>query len=74
MPNKKIKDIIKSVDYFGNRKINYTEFLGATIDVKDFLDDRKLLALFNQFDTDNSGTITKDNITTAMNKIGHDIT
>jgi len=48
--------------------------LGATIDVKELLDDGKLLALFNQFDTDNTGTITKDNIITAMHKIGHDIT
>jgi len=44
------------------------------MDVKNFLDDSKLQALFSQFDTDNSGNITKDNIVTAMNKIGHDIT
>ena len=44
------------------------------MDVKQFLDDGKLYALFNQFDTDNSGTITRMNIVTAMNKIGHDIT
>lgn len=33
-----------------------------------------LQAVFNQFDTDGSGVITKENIITAMNKIGHDIT
>ena len=33
-----------------------------------------MYALFNQFDTDNSGNITRANIITAMNKIGHDIT
>lgn len=44
------------------------------MDVKQFLDDGKLYALFNQFDTDNSGKITRMNIVTAMNKIGHDIT
>ena len=44
------------------------------MDVKQFLDDGKLYALFNQFDTDNSGSITRANIVTAMNKIGHDIT
>ena len=38
------------------------------------MDDGKLYALFNQFDTDNSGKITRMNIVTAMNKIGHDIT
>jgi Ca2+-binding EF-hand superfamily protein len=45
----------------------------ATLDVKQFLDDNMLQALFNQFDTDSSGEITKDNIITAMNKIGHQI-
>ena len=38
------------------------------------MDDNKLQAVFNQFDTDGSGVITKENIITAMNKIGHDIT
>ena len=46
----------------------------ATLDVKQFLDDNKLQAMFNQFDTDGSGVITKENIVTAMQKIGHSIT
>jgi calcium-dependent protein kinase len=74
IPDEQVEKIINEVDYFGNKKINYTEFLVATLDVKSFLDDNKLQAIFNQFDTDGSGTITKDNIITAMNKIGHEIT
>ena len=74
IPNEEIEKIINEVDYFGNGKINYTEFLVATLDVKAFMDDNKLQAMFNQFDTDGSGVITKENIITAMNKIGHDIT
>ena len=46
----------------------------ATLDVQTFMDDDKLQAIFNQFDTDASGHITGENIVTAMNKIGHDIT
>ena len=42
--------------------------------MKTFLDDSKLQALFSQFDTDGSGNITKENIVTAMSKIGHEIT
>ena len=34
IPKEKIDEIIDEVDYFGNQKINYTEFLVATIDVK----------------------------------------
>jgi len=70
IPEDKIDEIIEEVDYFGNKKINYTEFLVATLDIKSFLDDQKLQAVFNQFDTDSSGMITKDNIITAMEKIG----
>jgi len=71
IPDQTVEDIIAEVDYFGNGKINYTEFLVATLDVKSFLDDNKLQAVFNQFDTDGSGVITKDNIIAAMEKIGH---
>lgn len=45
----------------------------ATLDVKQFLDENMLQAIFKQFDTDNSGVITKDNIIAAMQKIGHQI-
>ena len=58
--------MIKEIDYFGNKKINYSEFLVATLDIKAFLDDNKLRALFMTFDTDNSGTITRENIVSAM--------
>jgi len=66
-----IMSIINEVDYFGNQKINYSEFIVATINLDEFLNENKLLALFNQFDTDGSGIITTANIVTAMNKIGH---
>jgi Ca2+-binding EF-hand superfamily protein len=45
----------------------------ATLDVKQILDSNKLVAIFNQFDTDSSGFITKENIVAAMHKIGRDI-
>lgn len=73
IPEEEVNKIISEVDYFGNGKINYSEFLVATLDVKSFLDDNKLKALYNQFDTDGSGQITKENIITAMNKMGHEI-
>lgn len=34
--------IISEVDYHGNNKINYTEFIIATMDVKRFLDESNL--------------------------------
>ena len=72
--NNEIEKIISEVDYYGNHKINYSEFLSATLDVKAFLNVEKFEAIFNQFDTDGSGTISRENIITAMNKMGQDIT
>ena len=40
--NEQIDNIISEVDYFGNGKINYSEFLMATLDVQTFMDDTKL--------------------------------
>jgi calcium-dependent protein kinase len=47
IPEQNVDKIIDEVDYFGNGKINYTEFLVATLDVKSFLDRTKLEAIFN---------------------------
>lgn len=74
MTSDQIEQIISEVDYFGNHKINYSEFLAATLDVKAFLNDDKLNAIFSQFDTDNSGFISRENIVTALTKMGHEIT
>ena len=63
-----INSIITEVDYHGNNKINYTEFLAATISVKKILTNERLLAMFKQFDTDGSGKITPDDIIQAMQK------
>jgi Ca2+-binding EF-hand superfamily protein len=46
------------IDYAGNGKINYSEFLIATIEVSRVVNQEKLMALFRYFDTDNSGVIT----------------
>lgn len=68
-----IKELIEQMDYYQTGKINYSEFLSATIDVKSFLSEQRLLAIFHQFDTDGSGFITKDNIYYAMQKLGQEI-
>ena len=68
-----INDIIQELDYIENNKINYTEFLAATIDVKTFLSESRLKAVFNKFDTDSTGKITKENIFLAMQKLGRSV-
>lgn len=58
--------ILKEIDYQGNGKINYSEFLSATLDIQNFLTDSKLRSVFNVFDTDQSGYITAENMRFAF--------
>jgi len=46
MSNKEISEMIAEMDYAGNGKINYSEFISATINVKTFLSDTRLRAIF----------------------------
>lgn len=39
-------NMIKESDYSGAGRINYSEFIAATIDVKQFLTDTKLRSVF----------------------------
>lgn len=68
-----IQAIIKELDFAENKRINYSEFIAATINVSEYLTEERLQAIFNQFDIDNSGKITKDNMKQAFSKYGRDI-
>jgi Ca2+-binding EF-hand superfamily protein len=73
MSSKEIHDIVKEIDYMDNQKINYSEFLAATINTAEFLTDQKLLAIFKTFDFDNTGEITTQNLKDAFSKFGKEI-
>lgn len=73
MSNKEIAEMISEMDYAGNGKINYSEFISATINVKTFLSETRLRAIFQQFDTDSTGFITEDNLYYAFQKLGQEI-
>lgn len=62
--------MIKEIDYQGNGQINWSEFLAATVDTAAFLTEQRLKAIFQQFDTDDSGCLTSDNIKYAFQKLG----
>jgi len=62
MPQKEINSIIENADYHGNHKINYTEFLAATMKLSEQMTDERLWILFSHFDTDGSGKITGENL------------
>ena len=65
---------MRNVDYHGNGKINYSEFLAATVSPRTVLTEEKLYALFKHFDTDNSEFITPDNIREAFKQNGKELT
>ena len=73
MSDADIKTLIDEMDYHNNGKINYSEFLSATLNLQSFLTDQRLMAIFAQFDTDGSNKITEENIYLAMQKLGHEI-
>ena len=45
--DQQVESIIKEIDYFGNGKINYTEFMTATLDVSSALYNSLLNAIFS---------------------------
>lgn len=65
-----LNNMVSELDYYGNRQINYSEFLSATINIRHYLTEQKLQVIFQQFDTDSSGYITHANIYYAMQKLG----
>ena len=69
-----IDAIIKEMDFAENNKINYSEFIAATINVKTYLNDDKIRGIFNSFDIDNTGYITKSNLKLSFSKYGRKIT
>ena len=78
MPASKIREIIQNLQLEKDEgefpKINYSEFLAATISIKNVLNEDLLWALFKHFDTDNSNYITWENIIEALAKCGREVT
>lgn len=71
--DKEIDDIIKQIDNDNNGQINYSEFIAATIDVRMYLTEERVLALFKQFDTDDNDFIEPSNIKDAFTKLGKEV-
>ena len=59
---KKIQELFNSIDTDMSGRIDYTEFLAATIEQKLYLKEQRLFEAFKTFDKDNSGKISKKEI------------
>ena len=42
-----LNSIISEIDYYGNKQINYSDFLSATINIRVYMTDQKMRAIFN---------------------------
>ena len=58
----------------GDGKIHYSEFLAATIDEKQFLNEAKLRAVFGMFDAAGDNVITAEEMKSAFQKFGQHLT
>lgn len=47
MGQDEIQNIIKELDFAENKRINYSEFIAATINVSEYLSEERLQAIFN---------------------------
>merc|ERR1711935_309144 len=59
---KEVDRIFKTIDVNGTGAIDFTEFLLATVNHKKLLSQERLTQVFKMFDTDGSGTISRDEV------------
>lgn len=63
-----IKKVIESIDTDGSGKVDYTEFLAATMEKSLYMKEDKLIQAFKMLDIDDSGKITKSEIMSVLCK------
>lgn len=62
--------MIQEVDFYGNGHINYNEFISATLSCQEVLSDELLWTLFKNFDIDDTGYISVQNLRDVFHKMG----
>merc|ERR1719359_1000378 len=62
-----IANLMGELDNDGSGKVDYREFIAATMNKKVALSHDYVWQVFKQFDTDHSGSINKDNLATILN-------
>lgn len=65
-PPEEIERIFKLVDSDNSGRINYTEFIAATMNQNIYLREEKLYQAFKMFDKNNDGVITPDEIKAVL--------
>ena len=60
-------ELFKLIDVDQNGKIDYTEFIAATLQKKEYLKEERLFEAFSMFDKDGCGKITKEELMNVLN-------
>jgi Ca2+-binding EF-hand superfamily protein len=71
---REVRKIIRAVEAAPNHKINYTEFLMATVNLGQELTESKIYDVFQYFDNSGSGSIDIVDLASAYRKLGVEIT
>jgi calcium-dependent protein kinase len=66
MNEEEIRESFDAIDVDQNGKIDYTEFIAATMDEANFYKHERLLEAFESFDKDGSGQISKDELLATL--------
>ena len=66
MDDQQLQELLAELDYAGNGKINYSEFLAATVNTKTFFDDQRLRVVFSMFDIKGNNEITAEEMKLAF--------
>mmetsp|Transcript_3676 Transcript_3676/g.10578 ORF Transcript_3676/g.10578 Transcript_3676/m.10578 type:complete len:478 (+) Transcript_3676:258-1691(+) len=64
-----IKSLMQAADVDGDGMIDYAEFLAATVQLSTLETDENLQKAFQHFDTDNSGSITLDELRNGLKSV-----
>lgn len=62
--------MIAELDYMGNGKLNYSEFLSATLSYQKFLTDELLWKVFKKFDIEDTETVTIQDLIVVFKRLG----
>jgi len=62
------KQVFKRIDTDKTGKISYTEFLAATIELHENIEEDRIWDAFEQIDSDNTGFISKENLRDLLGK------
>lgn len=68
-----IQDLFENIDFDKSGKINYTEFIAATIEQQVYVTEERLIEAFKNFDLDRNGKITAKELANIIKTENEDI-